>query len=307
MKFQKAIIQMNSNTNIPFYNDLDFMIDNCEGLILDIWGVLWDGIEVYPEALKTLQNLKKKNIPIILLSNAPRKSKIVAKKLENIGIQPNLYDKIISSGDVCRNELITNKNLVIGTKYYFIGLKEDNDLLENTKFKETISPQNADFVLITGPRNFNDNLELYFSELKECLDNQLTMICANPDKIVVRQTGKKIICAGAIAEVYKNLGGNIVQFGKPYKNVFNKALSHLKKLSPSINLANISIVGDGLETDILGGNSVNINTILITSGILSHTLNVKYGEKPNLDELNNIIYSSNHLPTATVNIFKLSH
>ena len=307
MKLQKAIIQMNSNTNIPFYNDLDFMIDNCEGLILDIWGVLWDGIEVYPEALKTLQNLKKKNIPIILLSNAPRKSKIVAKKLGNIGIQPNLYDKIISSGDVCRNELITNKNLVIGSKYYFIGLNEDNDLLDNTKFKETTSPEDADFVLITGPRNFNDNLELYFSELKECLDNQLTMICANPDKIVVRQTGKKIICAGAIAEVYKNMGGNIIQFGKPYKNVFNKALNHLKKLSPSINLANITMVGDGLETDILGGNSVNINTILITSGILSHKLNVKYGEKPNLDELNNIINSSNHLPTATVNIFKLSH
>ena len=298
---------MSDKTNIPFYDNLDFMIDCCEGLILDIWGVLWDGIEVYPEALKTLKKIRKKNIPIILLSNAPRKSEIVAKKLENIGIHPNLYNKIISSGDVCRNELITDDNLVYGTKYYFIGLEEDNDLLENSKFKETESPQNADFILITGPRNFNDNIELYFSELKKCLDYRLTMICANPDKIVVRQTGKKIICAGAIAEVYKGFGGNVIQFGKPYKNVFYEALNHLKKLSPNINLANISIIGDGLETDILGGNSVNINTILITSGILSHTLNVKYGEKPNLNKLNKIIHSSNHLPTAAVNIFKISH
>ena len=73
----------NKNHNIPFYDDLNFMIDKSEGLILDIWGVLWDGINVYPEALKTLEKLRKLNIPIILLSNAPRKSKIVTEKLKN--------------------------------------------------------------------------------------------------------------------------------------------------------------------------------------------------------------------------------
>ena len=297
----------NDKIKIPFYNDLNFMIDNCEGLILDIWGVLWDGIKVYPEALTTLIELRKKEIPIILLSNAPRKSEIVVNKLENIGIKPYLYDKIISSGDVCRNELITNTNLVPGINYYFIGLKEDDDLLENTKFRNCSSPENADFILITGPRDFKDNLELYTSELKECLNNKLPMISANPDKIVVRQTGEKIFCAGAIAEVYQNLGGNVIQFGKPYKNVFLEALKHLKLIVPNINLNNISIIGDGLETDILGGNSVKINTILVTSGILSHTLNIKYGQKPNLDELNKIIHNSKHFPSAAINIFKLSH
>ena len=75
----------------------------------------------------------------------------------------------------------------------------------------------------------------------------------------------------------------------------------------NINLNNISIIGDGLETDILGGNSIGINTILITSGILSHSLNINYGEKPNLNDLNEAIHSSKHLPTAAVNTFKLSH
>ena len=94
------------------YDDLNFMINNSEGLILDIWGVLWDGIGVYPEALNTLQKLRKRNLPIILLSNAPRRSNIVSEKLSKIGIGKDLYDKIISSGDVCRNELINNTNLV---------------------------------------------------------------------------------------------------------------------------------------------------------------------------------------------------
>lgn len=295
-----------SNDNVPFYDDLNFMINDSEGLILDIWGVLWDGIEVYPEALNTLQKLRKLNLPTILLSNAPRRSNIVSEKLSKIGIGKDLYDKIISSGDVCRNQLINNTNLVPGLKYYFIGLKEDNDLLNNTKFEESKSPKDSDFILITGPRDFDHILEDYTDELKECLKNKLPMICANPDKIVVRQNGKKIFCAGAIAEEYMKLGGTVKQFGKPYKNVFLETIKYLKKLSPKINLSNVSIIGDGLETDILGGNTVQINTILITSGILSHTLNTQYGQKPDLKKLNKAISSSGNFPKAAVNTFKIS-
>ena len=295
-----------SNNNVPFYDDLNFMIKDSEGLILDIWGVLWDGINVYPEALNTLKKLRKLNIPIVLLSNAPRKSEIVSEKLSKIGIKQELYDKIISSGDVCRNSLINNTNLVSGLKYYFIGLKEDNDLLNNTRFQKSQTPENSDFILITGPRDFDHILKDYTDELKNCLKNKLPMICANPDKIVVRQNGKKIFCAGAIAEDYTKLGGTVKQFGKPYKNVFVEALKHLKKLSPKINLNNVSIIGDGLETDILGGNTVKINTVLITSGILSHTLNTQYGQRPDLKKLNKAISSSGNFPKYAVNTFKIS-
>ena len=295
-----------SNNNVPFYDDLNFMIKDSEGLILDIWGVLWDGINVYPEALNTLKKLRKLNIPIVLLSNAPRKSEIVSEKLSKIGIKQELYDKIISSGDVCRNELINNTNLVSGLKYYFIGLKEDNDLLNNTRFQKSQTPEDSDFILITGPRDFDHILKDYTDELKKCLKNKLPMICANPDKIVVRQNGKKIFCAGAIAEDYTKLGGIVKQFGKPYKNVFLEALKHLKKLSPKINLNNVSIIGDGLETDILGGNTVKINTVLITSGILSHTLNTQYGQRPDLKKLNKAIFSSGNFPKYAVNTFKIS-
>ena len=295
-----------SNNNVPFYDDLNFMIKDSEGLILDIWGVLWDGINVYPEALNTLKKLRKLNIPIVLLSNAPRKSEIVSEKLSKIGIKQELYDKIISSGDVCRNALINNTNLVSGLKYYFIGLKEDNDLLNNTRFQKSQTPEDSDFILITGPRDFDHILKDYTDELKKCLKNKLPMICANPDKIVVRQNGKKIFCAGAIAEDYTKLGGIVKQFGKPYKNVFLEALKHLKKISPKINLNNVSIIGDGLETDILGGNTVKINTVLITSGILSHTLNTQYGQRPDLKKLNKAISSSGNFPKYAVNTFKIS-
>ena len=159
----------NDKIKIPFYNDLNFMIDNCEGLILDIWGVLWDGIKVYPEALTTLIELRKKEIPIILLSNAPRKSEIVVNKLENIGIKPYLYDKIISSGDVCRNELITNNDLVPGINYYFIGLKEDDDLYNIKKFiKDSINFDNI--LTISLENSTNSQLETVL-KIKNFIDS----------------------------------------------------------------------------------------------------------------------------------------
>ena len=291
---------------IPIYDDLNFILQNCEGLILDIWGVLWDGIKVYPDAINTLSYLKKNNIPVILLSNAPRKSSIVTKKLNNIGIKPNLYEKIISSGDICKTQLTNETTNIKGNKYYFIGLEEDNNLLKNTKFIESPSYREADFILLTGPRSFNDKPEDYLNELKACKNYKLPMVCANPDKIIIRQNGKKIFCAGAISEIYENLGGEVQSFGKPFNNVFIEAINYFKKINPNIKLQNLSIIGDGLDTDILGGNSVKINTILVTSGILSHTFNTKYGEKPNMNLFNKIISSSTHKPDAAVTIFKIN-
>tara|TARA_A100001037_G_scaffold83462_1_gene75531 strand:- start:74 stop:970 length:897 start_codon:yes stop_codon:yes gene_type:complete len=288
----------------PIYGNLNFLLKNCEGLILDIWGVLWDGIQIYPDAKNTLNYLKKHNIPVVLLSNAPRKSSIVRNKLENIGITSNLYNEIISSGDVCKSYLINqypNKN-----KYFFIGLKEDNDLLKDTQFIEVKSYKKADFILLTGLRSFDDTPEEYVEELKKCISQQLPMFCANPDKIIMRQNGKKIFCAGAIANIYENLGGIVKSFGKPYNNVFLEAINCLKKINPNLNLNNLSIIGDGLETDILGGNDSNINTVLVTSGILSHIFKTKYGEKPNIDLYNKTISSSKIIPNYAITKFKIN-
>ena len=290
----------------PIYGNLNFLLKNCEGLILDIWGVLWDGIQIYPDAKNTLNYLKKHNIPVVLLSNAPRKSSIVRNKLENIGITSNLYNEIISSGDVCKSYLINqypNKNK---NKYFFIGLKEDNDLLKDTQFIEVKSYKKADFILLTGLRSFDDTPEEYLEELKKCISQQLPMFCANPDKIIMRQNGKKIFCAGAIANIYENLGGIVKSFGKPYNNVFFEAINCLKKIKPNLNLNNLSIIGDGLETDILGGNDSNINTVLVTSGILSHVFKTKYGEKPSIDLYNKTISSSKIIPNYAITKFKIN-
>lgn len=292
--------------NIPIYKDLSFICKNSEALILDIWGVLWDGVKVYPEAVITLKAIKKLNIPVILLSNAPRRAHNVEKKLNTIGIDKSLYNEIISSGEICRNELISKRYKVPGNNYYFIGLNEDRDLLNNSLFNEVKEIHKANFVLLTGPRSFDDRTTHYSKELKYCYKFKLPMISANPDKIVIRQNGQMIICAGELAKYYSNIGGVVKEFGKPHKEIFIEALKKFKSLNSDINNSKISIIGDGLETDIAGGNIIGINTVLITSGILSKKLNTKYKEMPNKDLLYKIIKRSKSIPNAAAVRFSIN-
>ena len=292
--------------NIPIYKNLSSVIENSEALILDIWGVLWDGIKVYPEALVTLNEIKKLDIPVILLSNAPRRASNVERKLNRVGIDKSLYNEIISSGEICRNELISKRHQVPGNNYYFIGLNEDRDLLNNSSFHEVKEIDKANFILLTGPRSFDDKVVKYSEELKSCRKRNLPMVSANPDKVVIRQNGEIVVCAGQLAKYYSNMGGFVKEFGKPHEEIFLEALKKFKSLKINIDKNKISIIGDGLETDIAGGNIVGINTVLVTSGILSQELNTKYKEMPDKKLLYKIIKRSKFTPDAVVISFGIN-
>ena len=95
--------------------------DNYDAYIVDIWGVLWDGIEAYEHAKDTLEKLKKHKKAILLLSNAPRRASLVAQRLRSIGINNSHYDMIISSGEVCR-EMFLNNNILSNIKHIITGL-----------------------------------------------------------------------------------------------------------------------------------------------------------------------------------------
>ena len=295
-----------NRTDIPIYKDINFVLKNSKALILDIWGVLWDGIEVYPEAIDTLKKIKELDIPVILLSNAPRKASKVKQKLNAIGIKKEFYKEIISSGEICRSALLSRSFVVPGEHYYFIGLKEDKDLLSGSHFSEAKNMNSADFVLLTGPRSFNDTLSEYEDELTKCLKLRLPIISANPDKIVIRQNGKTVICAGELAKLYTKMGGTVKEFGKPHKEIFITALKSISKLRSTISKKNISIIGDGLETDIAGGNAIGINTILITDGILSKELKTEDEKIPDKKLLSKILKRYKTIPNAAAVRFTIT-
>ena len=268
-----------------------------KGFIIDIWGVLWDGIEPYENSIITLKKLVSLNKPIILLSNAPRRVNVVSKRLKSIGIDNSCYDTIISSGEICRLRFLENNNKIknYGSNYYFIGQEADKTITEFLPLKETKDIKKANFLLVCGTRKFEDNFEKYRKELDLALSLELPLVCANPDKVVIRKTGEVLICAGTMAEYYSSNGGLVYEYGKPFKEIFESKKIKLKK-------TDLLCIGDALETDIIGANNYGIDSLLISNGI--HKSNLSYkGSLLSETKINNFFKTKNTFPNYILKDF----
>ena len=153
-----------------------------------------------------------------MLSNAPRRSDLVAQRLNSIGINKSHYNTIISSGEVCREYFLANNKKLseIGNSFYFIGQELDKEIALNLRVKETKNIADSNFLLVCGTRDFGHTLKDYINELDKGLNFNLPLICANPDKVVIRKAGELVVCAGILASYYEDQGGKVVYFGKPY-------------------------------------------------------------------------------------------
>lgn len=283
---------------IAQHNNISEIIDNYDAFIIDLWGVIHDGIEAYPGVNECLEQIKSKGKQSIFLSNAPRRSIRAIEGLQRVGVPDGLYDHVITSGETTYEYLKSDEHS-LGKKFFMLGPDRDAGLMEGTEYSPTPSPTEADFAIVTGLDNDESTVEEIHPELNECLANKLTMICANPDIIIVRQSGVKALCAGAIAEEYQQMGGKIIQFGKPYKSVYEKCFDYLSKTPKS----RIAMVGDNLDTDIKGANNAGIDSYLIAGGILGKDLGIKHGELPPIDKLEAICKTASISPTAVLPAF----
>lgn len=256
--------------NPVFLSGLNKIYSKFDIFFVDLWGVVHNGIECYSEALKVLKNIKK-NKTIILISNAPRPSNSVQKFLNKIKFKRKLYNLLITSGDSARNYL---KALSKNKSFYHLGPKRDKSLFMDLGLKKS-SINNADFVVCTGVNNNKDNLSKYIPTLKKIKKKNLKMICANPD-LIVHRGNRTEYCAGSIAKLYEKMGGKVKYFGKPYK-YFYKYIYDLikKKYRKNINKKKILVIGDNLNTDILGSNNFKVKNLFIAGGIHKSEWNKK--------------------------------
>ena len=256
--------------NPVFLSGLNKIYSKFDIFFVDLWGVVHNGIECYSEALKVLKNIKK-NKKIILISNAPRPSNSVQKFLNKIKFKRKLYNLLITSGDSTRHYL---KALSKNKSFYHLGPKRDKSLFMDLGLKKS-SINNADFVVCTGVNNNKDNLSKYIPTLKKIKKKNLKMICANPD-LIVHRGNRTEYCAGSIAKLYEKMGGKVKYFGKPYK-YFYKYIYDLikKKYRKNINKKKILVIGDNLNTDILGSNNFKVKNLFIAGGIHKSEWNKK--------------------------------
>ena len=227
------------------YNEYD-------AFLIDLWGVMHNGIKLYSSALEVIQKLDENNKKIIFLSNAPRPNNKVKEFLKKLNMEEKFLKNIFTSGEAARNSLKEEK---FGKKFFHLGPPRDQSLFFEFKENKT-TLENCDFILCTGLLDEEEeNLKFYKNLLKNFKNKKF--ICTNPD-LTVHRGSEEEYCAGKIAQVFESIGGSVIYFGKPYKEVYLSCLDMSKKTL---------VIGDNLKTDIKGANNMKLDSIFITGGV----------------------------------------
>ncbi len=284
--------------SIKVFDDLADAVAPYDGVILDVWGCLHDGGAIFAEAAEALAGLRDAAIPVVLLSNAPRRSDRVAEILAEKGLSPGLVRTILTSGDAVRAALAARNEPwagALGQRVYHLGPARDGGLLDGLDYTETDDLDASDFILCTGLDGAEESITDYEAVLTAGAKHGLPMICANPDKTVARH-GRVELCAGALAARYTELGGIVHAFGKPYADVYDLCLDALGIPDRGKVLA----IGDGLETDIRGARDAGIDALLVTGGLLGQQLSTAPGARPSANELEALARAVGTLPSAAI-------
>ncbi|MCV0424630.1 MAG: TIGR01459 family HAD-type hydrolase [Roseibium sp.] len=244
---------------------LNALAPSYKGILCDVWGVLHNGVSAFEEAHKALRRYREEaGGKVVLITNAPRPAKQVGEMLTKLGVPAEAYDYIVTSGDVTREVLIAQGSKTI----LHIGPNRDQPLYWDLEATFTTDDEISEAISCTGlVDDENETPDDYRDRLQKLADRKLPMICANPD-IVVERGDRLVWCAGALARLYEDLGGDVTILGKPHTPIYKVAMKRLEGLvGEDLAKEEVLAVGDGLPTDIRGAVAQDIDVLFITAGI----------------------------------------
>lgn len=252
-------------TSLHFVERLSDLVDGVEVILSDIWGVVHNGLESFPEACAALHTYRQRGGTVILITNAPRPADSVQRQLRKLGVADDTYDAIVSSGDLTRNFVAGHP----GKKIFWLGPDRDSSI--HRGLDAPMAPlEQADYIVCTGL--FDDETESaedYRTMMLQAREHKLPLICANPD-IVVERGDRLIYCAGAIAELYRELGGEVVFYGKPHRPIYERAMAlAAERRGKPTSLDRVLAIGDSVRTDLTGALGFGIDCLFLTRGIHS--------------------------------------
>jgi HAD superfamily hydrolase (TIGR01459 family) len=250
-------------TTLKFAERLRDLVGGVDVLLSDIWGVVHNGLIAFPEACEALQNFRGQGGTVILITNAPRPADSVQRQLRKLDVADETYDAIVSSGDLTRNFVAGHP----GQKMFWIGPERDSSIYRGLD-AGIVPLEQADYIVCTGL--FDDETESaenYRAMMQKARERRLTFVCANPD-IVVERGDRLIYCAGAIAELYLELGGEVIFYGKPHRPIYERAVAlAAERHGHATPLNRVLAIGDSVRTDLAGARGFGIDCLFVTRGI----------------------------------------
>ena len=240
-----------------------------DALYVDLWGCLHNGVIAFPEAVAALQDYRKTGGIVVLLTNAPRHRSSVQTQIEGMHVPADCWDTIASSGDSARATMFRG---AVGEKVWYIGPDSDLtffDPISIVKDPVTISRvplEQAEGIICIGPFDPHAEPAVMRSEFLLAKQKGLKLLCANPD-LVVDRGGVREYCAGSLAALYTEMGGEVVYVGKPYPAIYDLARRRLDAVKPGISDGRILCIGDGIKTDIKGAMGEDLDALFISGGL----------------------------------------
>jgi HAD superfamily hydrolase (TIGR01459 family) len=267
-------------------------------VLSDVWGVIHNGVTAFPEACDALSRFRAGGGIVILITNAPRTGEAVARQLDGFGVARAAYDGVVSSGDVTR-EVVAKR---LGQSLFHLGPQRDISIFSGLDVH--FAPvEVADYVVCSGL--FNDEAETaedYRDLLAIMRARSLFMVCGNPD-VVVERGERLVYCAGAIADLYATLGGEVLYAGKPHQPIYRNALAKAesRRGNPAA-LRRVLAIGDSLRTDLKGAATLGIDCLFVTGGIHAEELGRR--DNPDRSALDRIFAEAGVWPKAVTQKLK---
>ncbi|MBS0531210.1 MAG: TIGR01459 family HAD-type hydrolase [Proteobacteria bacterium] len=252
-------------TTLRYIDRLRDLVTGRDVVLSDIWGVVHNGLESFPDACAALKTFRTQGGTVILITNAPRPADSVQRQLRKLGVPDDTYDAIVSSGDLTRNYVAEHPSKAI----YWLGPERDNSI--HRGLNPVFAPlERADYIICTGPfDDESESAEEYRDMMMQARERNLTLICANPD-IVVERGDRLVYCAGAIAELYRELGGDVIFYGKPHRPIYERAMTLAQeRRGKATPLNHVLAIGDSVRTDLAGAHAFGLDLLFLTRGIHS--------------------------------------
>ncbi len=278
-------------STLSFTDHFELLADRYDVLLCDVWGVVHNSIVAFPQAADALRRFRNKGGAVVLITNAPRPGSVVEHYLDKLGLPRSSYDAIVASGDVTRGAIASRRGTI-----YHLGPERDLPIFAGLDVAFA-SPDRADFTVCTGL--FDDDSETpddYRDMLGAMRARNMFMLCANPD-LVVERGDKLIYCAGALADVYASLGGEVFFAGKPYAPIYKEALAKAQAvLGIEPRRERVLAIGDSIRTDLTGARDFGVDFLFVTAGIHSEEFGGR--DSPDPTVLTRTFRNAGVMPTA---------
>lgn len=283
-------------------NSLAEVSANYRALFVDLWGCVHNGVHALPDAVKALQTYRATGGLVVLVTNSPKPRAGVETQIrDQFGVPDDAWDSIATSGDSARSAMLQG---AVGQKVYFMGewqrdagFFDPMSLLENPIEIERVPLDQAEGIVCCGPFDPMADPDVNRADFLLAKQKGLKLLCANPD-IVVDRGEVREWCAGALAQLYTEMGGESLYFGKPHPPIYDLARRRLAALESGIPASEILAIGDGIQTDVAGAMGEDIDSLFISGGLAAGETQTR--TQPDPDALNTYLARENCDPTYTI-------